>query len=179
MQSSKVVLGLLCMVLWASAGNCITVFALNFNVDPHQAAQLQPLVELFEVCSSQVLSCCLLCVPSQRDPRLYTQHHSLTCAQPCVLMVQTMILSGRQKCCSCLSSAYCPSPLAARLLKPKSVQTTFLVFGQHTQELLEVYSLLHEIRLLGTIQCAGFDVSTRLMQIFAAPQVARGEHYMI
>jgi len=50
------------IIMIATAGECVTVFAL----DVRQGAQLQPLVKLFEVRSIQVLSFCLLCVFSKK-----------------------------------------------------------------------------------------------------------------
>jgi len=65
------------IIMIATEGECVTVFAL----DVRQGAQLQPLVEQFEVRSSQVLSFCLLCVPVRKTNVIdgaHVQHHSLT-----------------------------------------------------------------------------------------------------
>ena len=45
-----------------------------------------------------------------------------------------------------------------------SVEKTFQVPGRHMQELLDVYGLLHTLKLTGAIQCASFQVSIHLEQ---------------
>ena len=45
-----------------------------------------------------------------------------------------------------------------------SVEKTFQVPGRHMQELLDVYGLLHTLKLTGAIQCASLHVSIYLKQ---------------
>ena len=45
-----------------------------------------------------------------------------------------------------------------------SVEKTFQVPGRHMQELLDVYGLLHTLKLTGAIQCASLHVSIHLKQ---------------
>ena len=43
-----------------------------------------------------------------------------------------------------------------------SVEKTFQVPGRHMQELLDVYGLLHTLKLSGATRCAGLRVSIHL-----------------
>lgn len=45
-----------------------------------------------------------------------------------------------------------------------SVEKTFQVPGRHMQELLDVYGLLHTLKLTGAIQCASLHVSIQVKQ---------------
>ena len=72
------------------------------------------------------------------------------------------------------------------LLHFNSVEKTFQVPGQHVQELLDVYGLLHTLKLPGAIQCASLHVSIHVKSPISAQclipykllEVTAWRHYM-
>ncbi|KAL3150158.1 hypothetical protein ABBQ32_000020 [Trebouxia sp. C0010 RCD-2024] len=144
------------IIMIATAGECVTVFALNLR----HSAQLQPLVGQFEMRSlsgrQKVLR---LFINLTRW--LHTVHAlGLLPPPPPARLLKTFFRTSPYSVNS-NGEQYGQVQL---VLHFNSVEKTFHVPGRHMQELLDVYGLLHTLKLTGAIQCASLQVSIHLKQ---------------
>ncbi|DBA94012.1 TPA: hypothetical protein ACH3X1_001664 [Trebouxia sp. C0004] len=139
------------IIMIATAGECISVFAL----DVRQGAQLQPLVEQFEM---RTLS------GRRKVLQLFI---NLT---RWLHTVHSLDLLPPPPPARLMKAFFRPSPYHVNsneeqygqvqlLLHFNSVEKTFQVPGRHMQELLDVYGLLQKLRHPGTIRCASLHVN--------------------